>query len=126
MSRRKIGHVDGQGQLSIVDGRVRRRKGRVEVATDKAIAAGHRDQSIDVRLDAAAAALARELAAAVDVAARKQDVWAVAQSGRQLSEQLIRLGLDPRARHTGPSDAVADALRELAQTQRDEPAVDGS
>ena len=116
-SKRRATPGAGQGTLAIVGGR--RRRYRVELAVDGAIREGQKAGSLDTKLDAGAAALARELAAMVDVAARKEDVWAAAQAGRQLSEQLTRLGLDPRARAGGVADELIEELRALGKAETD-------
>lgn len=101
-------------QPALIDG-PRARKRRVELATDKAIrAAGLEDT------DAAAAALARALARAVDDASeakegRRADPYGIAAAARELREILARLQLDPASRGAGLTDDLAAALAELAR-----------
>lgn len=84
--------------------------GRVETATLAAVDAAQ----LDAR-DAAAAALAVELARAVDLAALgRSPTYAVSTAARELRECLTRLQLDPASRGTPTSDPLDDLLRQLA------------
>lgn len=97
------------------------RRGRVELALDKAVRASYAEGSIDPKVDLGAVTLAREVARVVDQAAAKRDHWAVVAASRELREVLARLGLDPRSRGTGPTDGVAQALAELATPSTGDP-----
>lgn len=90
-------------------------KRRTELAVDKAIRSAQQAGLVDKDLDAAAAALARDLAKAVGQAIVKQDPYGVTQAGRQLADVLDRLGLTPRARNGGSTDEVLEAIRELGR-----------
>lgn len=98
----------------------RRRVGRHEAQVNKALTAALTEGGQDVLLDAGARTAARGAARALDVAESKDDVWAVAQATRQLLDVLRELGATPRSRAAGPSDAIADALRDLARADRDD------
>lgn len=83
--------------------------GRVEAATLSAVRAA----SLDAR-DAAAAALAVELARAVDVAALgRAPAYPVATAARELRDVLTRLRLDPASRAASVADPVADLVAAL-------------
>jgi len=73
------------------------RKGRVELAVDKAVRAAQADKAIGT-LDAGLVALARTLAASLDGAAGADDRWVTARLAGELRETLARLRLDPTAR----------------------------
>lgn len=97
-------------------GRVR----RVEQAVADSIEAANLDDR-----DKGAAALARELARAVDVASGRNDPYGVAQAANPLREQLARLNLDPASREdntpNGGSwlDALGPTVPEPAPPLRD-------
>ena len=92
----------------------RRRKRRVELATEKAIRAAGLEAT-----DAAAAALAKTLARAVDDASESKDgradPYGIAAAARELREVLGRLQLDPASRGPGLTDDLAAALADLAR-----------
>lgn len=107
-------HSPAADQVALIDA-PRPPKRRVELATDRAIRAAGLEAT-----DAAAAALARELARAVDDAARardgRADPYGIATAGRELREVLARLGLDPASRGgAAVPDALAAALADLAR-----------
>jgi hypothetical protein len=117
-TRRRAQPGEGQGAFLIAG--AKRRLGRHESQVNKMLTAALTEGGQDVLLDAGARTAARAAARALDVAESKDDVWAVAQATRQLLEVLRELGATPRSRVAGPSDAIADALRELAHAQVDE------
>lgn len=88
------------------------RKGRVEVALDRAITAARDAKSLSA-LDAAIITLARAQARGVDAAEGARDTWALAAIGRELRETLIRMRLDPASRGVG-ADGLAEFLAALA------------
>lgn len=88
------------------------RKGRVEVALDRAIAAARAGKSLSA-LDAAIVTLARAQARGVDAAESSRDTWALAAIGRELRETLIRMRLDPASRGVG-ADGLAEFLAALS------------
>lgn len=75
---------------------------RVEQAVAASVAAA----TLDAK-DAGAAALAVELARAVDVASMRNDPYGIAQAATPLREQLIRLKLDPASRGDTANDFAA-------------------
>lgn len=84
--------------------------GRVERATLESVRAAGLEST-----DAAAAALAVELARAVDVAATgRSPAYAVSTAARELRECLIRLRLDPTSRGASAADPVSEFLASLA------------
>lgn len=91
------------------------RKGRVEVAVDKAVAAGYRDDVVSPRLDAGMVALARTLARQLDHAARSMDPWALSRVSGELRAVLAQLRLDPTARGGLRRDEFADLVANLAR-----------
>ena len=98
------------------------KRGRVETALNRSIAAARKTKSLD-EVDAAALGLARAQARGVDVAEAARDVWALARIGGELRETLIRLRLDPVARGAR-SDSLTDFLASLsAPTVTGGPAV---
>lgn len=106
-------HSPAPDQAALIDA-PRPPKRRVELATERAIRAAHLDT-----MDAAAAALAKELARAVDDAARakegRADPYGIAAASRELREVLTRLQLDPASRTGGgAADQIAAALAALS------------
>lgn len=97
------------------------RKGRVEVALDRAIAAARDVKSLSA-LDAAIVTLARAQARGVDAAEGARDTWALAAIGRELRETLIRMRLDPASRGVG-ADGLAEFLAALSTPDPAGPAV---
>jgi hypothetical protein len=97
------------------------RKGRVEVAVDKAVRAAQADKAIGP-LDAGLIALARTLARSLDGAAAGGDRWVTARLAGELRETLARLRLDPTSRgaHRGE---LAGFLADLARPDPGGPAV---
>ena len=93
----------------------RRRKGRVEVAVDKAVAAGYRDEVVSPKLDAGMVALARTLAGQLDEAARTMDPWALSRVSGELRAVLGQLRLDPTSRGGLRRDEFADLVASLAR-----------
>lgn len=86
----------------------RRRVGRVEQATGRAIRAAQTAGELGA-LHSGAAALARSLARGVDEAEAKRDPWARAACSRELRETLAALGLDRASRGELPhGDAGTD------------------
>jgi hypothetical protein len=75
------------------------RSGRVEAAVRESVEAAKLPA-----LDRGAAALAVELARAVDLGSIRHDPYAVAQAAGPLREQLMRLRLDPAARQDATHD----------------------
>jgi hypothetical protein len=73
------------------------RKGRVELAVDRAVRAAQADKAIGT-LDAGLIAQARTLAAALDQSAADREGWLVARLAGELRETLARLRLDPTSR----------------------------
>lgn len=107
----------GQAEL-LAKGDVDRPVRRVEQGVLKAVEAAHLDDR-----DAGMAALAVECGAAVDVAQRRLDPFAVAAAARELRETLIRLKLDPVSRDGGGDD-LDELLRQLGDPSADVPADD--
>lgn len=104
-------------QLAIPLPATRRRVGRVEQATSRAIRAAQAAGELGA-LHAGAAALARSLARGVDDAETKRDPWARAACSRELRETLAALGLDRASRGELPrgTDTGGDAFDQwLAQ-----------
>lgn len=99
------------GQVSLFDASEHRRVGRVEQLVAGAVTAAELDPR-----DLGAAALAVELARAVDVASTKRDPYGVAAAARELRECLSRLRLDPTARGDGLAGQAADFLAGLGAT----------
>lgn len=124
-SNRGTRRQGGQTALSVVDEtgapeprdtpipgtRRRRPRLRVERAVDESIKAA-RTAGADPRM-AAAEALARELAAGIDVAALKMDPYALAQLGPKLLDVLKELGM------TRPPEQTDSALSALLADLRD-------
>jgi len=88
------------------------RKGRVEVALDKALGVARAAGALS-DLDAAVYTLARAQARGVDLAEADRNTWALAAIGRELRETLIRMRLDPVSRGANRDDLV-EFLRSLA------------
>ena len=97
-----------QAQLDLGDGDLYGKPRRVERAVRASIDAAKLDQ-----LDGGAAALAVELARAVDVASGRKDPYGVEAAGRGLREQLVRLRLDPEARKDSGNDGISSWLDQL-------------
>jgi hypothetical protein len=91
----------------------RARKGRVEVAVDKAVRAAQKEHTLG-ELDAGLVALARTLARSVDGAAAGGDRWVTARLAGELRETLARLRLDPTARGADRAE-LADFLASLGR-----------
>lgn len=106
---------DPPAALFAVPGGPAVRKGRVEVAVDKAVSAGYRDEVVSPRLDAGMVALARTLARQLDHAARTMDPWALARISGELRAVLAQLRLDPTARGGLHRDEFADLVASLAR-----------
>lgn len=100
----------------------RPRKGRVELAVDRAVKAAQTDKAIGA-LDAGLVAQARTLAASLDrAAADPAGGWLVAQLARELRETLARLRLDPTSRGAQRGE-LAGFLADLARPDPGHPAV---
>ena len=98
-----------QEQLDLGDADLYGKARRVERAVRQSVDAAQLD-----KLDAGAAALAVELARAVDVASGRKDPYGVEAAGRGLREQLVRLRLDPEARHQeSGNDGISSWLDQL-------------
>lgn len=97
-----------QGELFGAEQGATGRQGRVESAVRAAIAAA----ALDDR-DGGAAELAAASGRAVDVAVMRNDPYAVAQAGRELSAQLTRLRLDPQSRIGADAGSVQTFLDSL-------------
>jgi hypothetical protein len=95
------------------------RKGRVEVAVDKAVRAAQKEQTLGV-LDAGLIALARTLARSLDGAATGGDRWVTARLAGELRETLARLRLDPTARGADRAE-LADFLASLGRPTLGDP-----
>lgn len=91
------------------------RRGRVELAVSKAIAAAQRDKTVSSALDAGAAALARSLARQADLSAAARDPWALARISGELRAVLSSLRLDPVARGALKRDEFAELIAALAR-----------
>ena len=89
------------------------RKGRVEVAVDKAVRAAQREQTLG-ELDAGLIALARTLARSLDGAAAGSERWVTARLAGELRETLARLRLDPTARGADRAE-LADLIASLGR-----------
>ena len=89
------------------------RKGRVELAVDRAVAAAQRDKAIGA-VDAGIVALARTLARSLDGAAGADDRWVTARLAGELRETLARLRLDPTSRGAGRGE-LAGFLADLGR-----------
>lgn len=85
--------------------------GDLAAAVARSVAAAQ----LDAR-DEGTGQLAVACARAVDAAGRRGDPYAVAAAGRELRETLIRLRLDPQARHGADAGEVADFLAGLGAT----------
>jgi hypothetical protein len=95
------------------------RKGRVEAALDKAIAAARQAGNLS-DVDGAAITLARAQARGVDAAEGGRNPWALAALGRELRETLIRLRMDPVSRG-GNRESIAEFLAALGRPTPGEP-----
>ena len=84
---------------------------RVEQATLDAVEAAGLDD-----VDKAGAALAVELARAVDVASGRKDPYGVATAARELRETLTRLRLDPASRESSGTHGDLSWLDALGPT----------
>lgn len=91
------------------------RKGRCESNVDTAVRAAYEAGVVDSKLDAAAVAMARTVARALDAQAEAGNPWAVAALARELRSTLERLRLDPVARGLGDRDEFAEFLHDLAK-----------
>lgn len=101
-----------QAALDLGDGDLYGKARRVERAVRQSVDAALAADKLDRELDAGAAALAVELARAVDVAAGRKDPYGVEAAGRGLRDQLMRLRLDPESRKADTNGAASwlDAL----------------
>ena len=93
----------------------RPRRGRVESALDKALTAAYADAVVSPTLDAGTVALARTLAAQLDVASGLLDPWAIARLSGEFRAVLAALRLDPTSRGALKRDEFAELLAELAR-----------
>lgn len=99
----------------------RGRRGRVESALERAIAAARKAGAL-ADADAAALTLARAQARGVDIAEAANQLWALAAIGRELRETLIRLRLDPVSRG-GDRDSIIEFLRSLGTPEHTRPEI---
>jgi hypothetical protein len=98
------------------------RKGRVELAVDRAVKAAQADKALGA-MDAALIAEARTVAAALDSAAGDPaGGWLVARLAGELREILARLRLDPTSRGASRGE-LAGFLADLARPDPGGPAV---
>lgn len=100
-----------QGALDLGGADLYGRVRRVEQATAEAVAAARLDD-----VDKAGAALAVELARAVDVASGRKDPYGVATAARELRETLTRLRLDPASRESTGTNGDLSWLDALGPT----------
>lgn len=109
-----------QGALDLGGANLYGKPRRVEQATARAVEAARLDD-----VDQAGAALAVELARAVDVASTRKDPYGVATAARELRETLTRLRLDPASRESTGTNGDLSWLDALGPTvpEPDRPSV---
>lgn len=100
-----------QGALDLGGGDLYGKARRVESAVRQACESADLDD-----VDKGAAAVACELARAVDVASGRQDPYGVATAARELREQLSRLNLDPASRKDTGNAGAGNWLDVLGPT----------